>query len=116
MERDAHYAAVGIATVALLAALAVFTILTLFTLVFSGIRNGLLSAPDMGVTGPGSGYGRFTWFADQTAGQLEAPSIWSVPMWVYRALFFVWASWMAFALVRWLRWSFNAWKSEGLWR
>jgi hypothetical protein len=97
-------------------ALALFTILTLFTLVFSGIRNGLLSAPDMGVTGPGSGAGRFTWFDDQTAGPLEAPSIWSVPMWVYRALFFGWASWMAFALVHWLRWAFNAWKTNGLWR
>jgi hypothetical protein len=23
---------------------------------------------------------------------------------------------MAFALVGWLRWAFNAWKSNGLWR
>jgi hypothetical protein len=37
-------------------------------------------------------------------------------MWVYRTLFFAWASWMAFALVRWLRWAFNAWKTGGLWR
>jgi hypothetical protein len=96
--------------------LAVFTVFTIFVLVFSGIRNGLLSAPDMGVTGPGSGYGSFTWFADLTTGPLEAPSIWSVPMWLYRALFFAWASWMAFALVRWLRWAFNAWKMNGLWR
>ncbi len=56
------------------------------------------------------------WFQDQTAGVLESPSIFSVPMWVYRALFFAWASWMAFALVRWLRWAFNAWKTDGLWR
>jgi hypothetical protein len=97
-------------------ALVVLTAVTLFTLVFSGIRNGLLSAPDMGVTGPGSGAGRFTWFDDQTAGPLEAPRIWSAPMWVYRVLFFAWASWMAFALVRWLRWAFNAWKTGGLWR
>jgi hypothetical protein len=96
--------------------LAVLTIVTLFTLVFSGIRNGLLSAPDMGVTGPGSGRRDFTWFDDQTAGPLAAPTIWSVPMWIYRALFFAWASWMAFALVRWLRWAFNAWKTGGLWR
>lgn len=96
--------------------LAGFTVITLFTLVFSGIRNGLLSAPDMGVTGPGSGGGQFMWFDDQSDGPLAAPSIWSVPMWVYRALFFAWASWMAFALVRWLRWGFNAWKTGGLWR
>jgi hypothetical protein len=96
--------------------LAILTVFTIFLLVFSGIRNGLLSAPDMGVDGPGSRGVSFTWFADETAGALEAPSIWSVPIWAYRALFFLWAGWMAFALVRWLRWAFNAWKTNGLWR
>jgi hypothetical protein len=97
--------------------LAAFTFVTILTLVFSGIRNGLLASPDMHITG-GGGYGAsgYTWFQDQTAGVLENPSIFSVPMWIYRALFFAWASWMAFALVRWLRWAFNAWKSNGLWR
>jgi hypothetical protein len=97
-------------------ALALFTALTISVLVFSGIRNGLLSAPDMGVTGPGSGSRSFSWFDDQTAGLLDAPSIWSVPMWIYKVLFLLWAGWMAFALVRWLRWAFNAWKTGGLWR
>jgi hypothetical protein len=96
--------------------LAAFTVIAISTLVFSGIRNGLLSAPDMGVTGPGSGYGQFAWFQDQTAGSLEPPTIYSVPMWSYRLLFFVWAGWMAFALVGWLRWAFNAWKAGGLWK
>jgi hypothetical protein len=96
--------------------LAVFTVLAISLLVFSGIRNGLLSAPDMGVVGPGSGYNGFSWFQDQTAGTLEMPSVYSVPMWVYRTLFFVWAGWMAFALVGWLKWAFNAWKAGGLWK
>jgi hypothetical protein len=96
--------------------LAGFTFFTILTLVFSGIRNGLLAYPDMHIAGGGGGSGGYTWFQDQTSGVLENPSIFSVPMWVYRALFFAWASWMAFALVRWLRWAFNAWKSGGLWR
>jgi hypothetical protein len=96
--------------------LAAFTALAIFTLVFSGIRNGLLSAPDMGVTGIGSDNGTFSWFQDQTTGVLAVPSVFSVPMWSYRLLFFLWAGWMAFALVGWLRWAFNAWKSDGLWR
>jgi hypothetical protein len=91
--------------------LAVFTIVTILTLVFSGIRNGLLAYPDMHIAGGGGPGGGYTWFQDQTAGVFESPSIFSVPMWVYRALFFAWASWMAFALVRWLRWAFNAWKA-----
>ena len=52
----------------------------------------------------------------QSRGAVEGPTLISVPMWVYRGLFFAWALWMAFALVRWLRWAFNAWKSGGLWR
>jgi hypothetical protein len=97
--------------------LALFTFVAILTLVFSGIRNGLLAQPDMHVAGSGSAYsGGYDWFQDQTTGVIEGPSLYSVPMWVYRALFFAWASWMAFALVRWLRWSFNAWKSGGLWK
>jgi hypothetical protein len=96
--------------------LATFTVTAVSILLFSGIRNGLLSAPDMGVKGPGSGTGAFTWFNDQTDGVLDTPTVYSVPMWIYRLLFFVWAGWMAFALVKWLRWAFNAWKTGGLWK
>jgi hypothetical protein len=96
--------------------LAAFTVLAIFTLVFSGIRNGLLSAPDMGVRGIGSENNTFSWFQDQTTGVLSMPSVFSVPMWSYRLLFFMWAGWMAFALVGWLRWAFKAWKTDGLWR
>jgi hypothetical protein len=96
--------------------LAAFTVVTILTLVFSGIRNGLLAQPDMHIAGGGSQYGGYSWFLDQTDGVIEGPTIFSVPMWVYRGLFFAWAGWMAFALVRWLRWAFNAWKTNGLWR
>jgi hypothetical protein len=96
--------------------LATFTVVAVSTLLFSGIRNGLLSAPDMGVEGPGSSYGAFTWFNDQTRGVLDTPTVYTVPMWTYRLLFFVWAGWMAFALVKWLRWAFNAWQTGGLWK
>jgi len=96
--------------------LAAFTFATILTLVFSGIRNGLLAQPDMHIAGTGGPYGGYSWFQDQTTGVIEGPGIFSVPMWVYRALFFAWATWMAFALVGWLRWAFNAWKANGLWR
>jgi hypothetical protein len=98
------------------AAIAAFTLFVIAILVFSGIRNGLLSAPDMGINDLNYGDGALWWFSDQSAGVVEGPTVISAPMWLYRALFFAWASWMAFALVRWLRWAFNAWKTQGLWR
>jgi hypothetical protein len=96
--------------------LAAFTFIAVLALVFFGIRNGLLARPDMHITGGGGHGAGYTWFQDQTAGVFESPSILSVPMWVYRGLLLIWAGWMAFALVRWLRWAFNAWKKNGLWR
>ena len=93
--------------------LAAFTFVTILTLVFSGIRNGLLAYPDMHIAGSRRHRRRLhAGSRTRPPESLEGPSIFSVPMWVYRALFFAWASWMAFALVRWLRWAFNAWKSE----
>ena len=56
------------------------------------------------------------WFADHSAGVIDAPTVISAPMWLYRALFFGWACWMAFALVRWLRRAFSAWTTGGVWR
>jgi hypothetical protein len=96
--------------------LALFTLVAVVTLVFSGIRNGLLASPDMNVQGADSYGGHYSWFWDRTAGPVDGATVLSVPMWVYRVLFFAWALWMAFALVRWLRWAFSAWKQSGLWR
>ena len=97
------------------ALLALFT-LYVFTILFSGIRMGLQETPDMGILDQRFGDGRLWWFADHTSGVAAAPTVISAPMGLYRVLFFAWAGWMAFALVRWLRWAFDAWKSHGLWR
>jgi hypothetical protein len=70
----------------------------------------------MSVAGPGSGGNTFAWFSDQTAAVLPEPTLISVPLWVYRTLMFAWALWIAIALVRWLKWAFAAWTSNGYWR
>lgn len=96
--------------------LAVLTVVAVTTLIFSGIRGSLLGMPDMSVGGPGSGSNTFSWFVDQIEGALPRPLVFSVPMWVYRALMFAWALWIVLALLRWLRWAWAAWKANGFWR
>jgi hypothetical protein len=96
--------------------LALFTFSSVSSLVFSGIRYGLLAQPDMGVVGPGSGGDTFSWFMDQTASALPQPSVISAPMWIYRLLMFAWAFWIAVALVRWLRFAWRAWSAREFWR
>jgi hypothetical protein len=39
-----------------------------------------------------------------------------VPLWVYRFLILAWALWLAFALLRWLRWGWDSFTTGGLWK
>jgi hypothetical protein len=96
--------------------LAALTVVAVTSLVLSGVRYGLLAAPDMGVTGPGSYGSTFSWFVDRTSAALPRPTVYSVPMWVYRTIIFAWALWIALALARWLRFAWRAWSMGGYWR
>jgi hypothetical protein len=40
----------------------------------------------------------------------------SAPLWVYRVLMLVWALWLAYTLLDWLRWGWNCYAAGGLWR
>lgn len=98
-------------------ALAAFTLFAVTSLVFSGIRYGLLADPDMSVQAPSGAYGGdFNWFLDRSAATLPTPAIFSVPMWVYRLLMFAWAAWIAVELRRWLPAAWQAWTAGGFWR
>ena len=94
-----------------------FGVLTLsaFAAILAGIPNGLLGDPDMSVTGFGSSGQHLLWFADRTAGALPPVSVWSLPLWTYKALILVWALWLSFALVRWLPWIWQCFSARGLW-
>jgi Mn2+/Fe2+ NRAMP family transporter len=96
--------------------LAAITVIAVGSLVFFGVRQSLLGSPNMGVTGPGSYGSSFSWFVDRIGSALPQPAIYSAPMWVYRALMFAWALWLVLALLRWLRWGWQAWKTNGIWR
>ena len=95
-----------------------FGLLTLaaFAAILAGIPHGLLGAPDMSVRGYDSGGRELTWFADRTDGALPEASVWSLPMWVYKALILAWALWLSFALLRWLPWVWSCFSEGGLWR
>jgi hypothetical protein len=97
-------------------ALAALTVVAVSSLVFSGIRYGLLASPDMSIAGPGSYTGNFEWFLDRTDAVLPQPVVISVPIWVYRLLMFGWALWIALALAKWLRGAWHAWTAGGFWR
>ncbi len=83
---------------------------------FYGIQNGLLGYPDMQITGNGS-YGHYLkWYQDISGNILPQPVVYSLPMTVYRILILAWALWIAFALIKWLRWGWECYSADGLWR
>jgi hypothetical protein len=70
----------------------------------------------MQIGGNGSNAGHLAWYQDRSAGELPAARVYSVPLFVYRAAMLAWASWLAFALLRWLRWGWESFSEGGLWR
>lgn len=97
-------------------ALAAITVIAVTSLVFSGVRYGLLARPDMALAGPIAYPYGFQWFLDRTDSLLPQPAVLSVPMWIYRLLMFAWAAWAAMALRRWVVASWHAWTAGGFWR
>lgn len=95
--------------------LAVLTVLALLVLV-AAVPKGLLGQPDMHVAGNDSSAWALRWFADRSDGMLPAAGAFSVSLWWYKLAMLAWALWLAYELVGWLRWAFEAWSRGGHWR
>jgi hypothetical protein len=95
--------------------LALFTFAALASLVAT-LGFGLLGYPDMQITGNGSSSYILKWFDDRIDTVLPPAWFVSVTMWFYRGLMLVWSLWLAFALLGWLKWAWQGYTAEGLWR
>jgi len=95
--------------------LALFSALALLCL-FYAVSTGLLGLPDMQVAGNGSSAWALNWYQDRNAEVLPRPWLLSAPLWSYRVLMLLWALWLAYSLLNWLRWGFTCFAAGGLWR
>ncbi len=95
--------------------LAVLTLVALGIL-FQAVEQGLLGQPEMQIAGNGSSADLLRWYQDRAAAALPEAWIVSVPAFGYRLLMLAWALWLAFALLRWLRWGWENYATAGLWR
>ncbi len=96
-------------------ALVVLTLLALGAL-FDAVRQGLLGLPEMQIAGNGSSASVLSWYQDRSDALLPRAFVLSVPLGVYRFLMLAWALWLAFALLRWLRWGWHCFTTGGLWK
>jgi hypothetical protein len=80
------------------------------------ISDGLLGTPGMDVQGPGSSADHLHFFVDRSTGALPEATILTLPVFVFRVLMFLWAGWLALAVVRWVRRAWVVFGEGGLWR
>ncbi len=90
-----------------------------WTLMFLGcltgvVYDGLVSNPDMLVSGGGNGLS-LNWYVDRITNALPTARVLSVPIAIWRILNLLWALWLAASLVGWLRWGFAEYSRHGLW-
>lgn len=95
--------------------LVLLTVAALVALV-ANIPMGLLGQPDMGIRGNGSSAYVLQWFQDRSAGTMDQAWMISAPMWLYRVLMLAWSLWLAFSLIRWLKWGWSCFSEQRLWR
>jgi hypothetical protein len=83
---------------------------------FFAVQKGLLGLPEMQISGNQSTAFMLNWFADRVGPALPQAFILSLPLAAYRVFMLLWALWLAFSLVGWLRWGWQCCATGGTWR
>jgi hypothetical protein len=92
-----------------------------YTLIFLGCLSGavydsLLNTPNMEVAGSGSSERLLHWYVDRTPGTLPRAWVFTLSLWVWRGVMLLWALWLANNVVGWLKWAWNEFSAEGVWK
>jgi len=95
--------------------LVMLTVIALSVLI-TAIHQGLLGHPQMHIAGNGSNASTLYWYQDRSGSTL--PEVWvlSLHMLVYRIAMLLWALWLSFAMMRWLRWGWQCFSTDALWK
>jgi hypothetical protein len=95
--------------------LGLLTLVSLLIL-FGSVYQGLLGSPDMQIAGNYSSAFDLKWYQDRSNEQLPTASIISVPLMAYRILMLLWSLWLAISLLNWLKWGWECFAKDGLWK
>lgn len=96
--------------------LAVLTLVTLLSLLFA-IPEGLLSSPEMLITGNHSYGNVLRYFHDRySEGAFPQALVVSADLLIYRAGMLLWSLWLANRLIVWAQWWWQSYSAGGVWR
>ena len=96
-------------------ALGILTLVALM-LLFVAVEQGLLGSPDMQITGNHSSAYKLNWYQDRSPPVLPTATVISVPLMIYRILMLAWSLWLAVSLLNWLKWGWQCFSTNGLWK
>jgi hypothetical protein len=95
--------------------LAVLTLLALISL-FTAVKAGLIGHPDMQIEGNHSNSWTLNWTQDRINDHMPLPWVLSFPLWCYRVLMLAWSLWLAYSLLGWLKWGWQCFSKNGVWK
>lgn len=96
--------------------IALWAVISVVCLV-SAIPMGLLSTPNMIVTGNQSWSHFYSFFQDRsTAALFPEATVISVPMFAYRVVMLAWSLWLANRLITWAAWGWKSYSHQETWR
>lgn len=110
--RERHWPAQRIVFNLTQIALGLLTVIALVSLSYA-VHRGLVVQPDMQVRGMDSTDQLLKWYVDRTGGAFPDVTVWSAPLWFYKALMLLWALWLASRIIFVLRWGFTAMRAGG---
>lgn len=96
----------------------ILTALSIASLIilFIAVEQGLLGSPDMQVAGNQSTAFQLNWYQDRSASTLPTATVISIPLLSYRILMLIWSLWLAISLLNWLKWGWQCFSTDGLWK
>lgn len=95
--------------------LVIWTAATLVGLFFA-IKKGLLGIPEMQISGNDSSDFYLHWTQDRIASTMPRPAVLSLHLMIFRFLILAWALWLAYSLIRWLKWGWECFHQGDVWR
>ena len=95
--------------------LVVWTVAALVGL-YIAIQKGLLGIPNMQISGNGSSDFFLRWTQDRIDTAMPRPSVLSLHLMIFRFLMLAWALWLAYAMLKWLKWGWGCFHEGGIWR
>ncbi len=89
--------------------------LAFLVILTAAVYEGLVSSPDMEVTGAGSHGSHLVWVSDRSTGAFAPVWALSLSIWVWRVFMLAWALWLSRALLAWLKWAWIEMSQEYFW-